>query len=98
MSQDPDPAIWAQTTPPERSNAVEDLIVELLSGLADKETLSPNQVAKTINEENWRRQLPQVRAAIQKLVDAGKIEVIRKGKVVEFENLKGIYRLRLAAS
>lgn len=80
------------------SNPVEILIVELLSGLTHKETLSPNQVAKTINEENWRRQLPQVRAAIQKLVDEGQIEVVRKGKVVPFENLKGIYRLRLAST
>ncbi|ESQ79040.1 DUF3253 domain-containing protein [Asticcacaulis sp. YBE204] len=78
------------------SNPVEELIVELLTDLKSNDTLSPNQVAKTINEENWRRQLPQVRAAIQKLVDEGKIEVLRKGKVVDFEGIKGIYRLRLA--
>ncbi|MDC7683419.1 histone H1/H5 family protein [Asticcacaulis sp. BYS171W] len=78
------------------SNPVEELIVELLTDLKGNDTLSPNQVAKTINEENWRRQLPQVRAAIQKLVDEGKIEVIRKGKVVDFEGIKGIYRVRLA--
>ena len=72
------------------SNPVEELIIELLTELGDKETLSPNQVAKTINAENWRRQLPQVRAAIGQLVDAGRIEVVRKGKVVEFDGIRGI--------
>lgn len=78
------------------ANPVEELIIELLTELGDKETLSPNQVAKTINAENWRRQLPQVRAAIGHLVEAGRIEVVRKGKVVEFDGIRGIWRIRLA--
>ncbi|MFT3998251.1 MAG: DUF3253 domain-containing protein [Asticcacaulis sp.] len=80
------------------ANPVEELIIELLNDLGDKETLSPNQVAKSINEENWRRQLPQVRAAIGQLVEAGRIEVVRKGKVVEFEGIKGIWRIRLSGA
>jgi hypothetical protein len=78
------------------TNPVEDLILTLLSELSLMDTLSPNQVAKAINEENWRRQLPQVRAAILQLVKSGRIHIIRKGKVVEeVETLKGIYRIRL---
>jgi len=77
------------------SNPVEDLIIDLLSNLKNKDTLGPNQVAKAINAEYWRRQLPQVRAAIQSLENAGRIEVVRKGKVVPFEGIKGIYRFRL---
>lgn len=80
------------------SNPVEELIIELLKDLGNNETLSPNQVAKTINEENWRRQLPQVRAAIGQLVEAGRIEIVRKGKVVDFEGIKGIWRIRLAGA
>ncbi|ADU13191.1 histone H1/H5 family protein [Asticcacaulis excentricus] len=80
------------------ANPVEELIVELLTELGDKETLSPNQVAKTINAENWRRQLPQVRAAIGQLVEAGRIEVVRKGKVVAFDGIRGIWRIRLAGA
>jgi len=78
------------------SNPVEDLIIELLTQLGHKETLSPNQVAKSINEENWRRQLPQVRAAIGQLVEAGRIEVVRKGKVADYEGIRGIWRIRLS--
>ncbi|MFT4089685.1 MAG: DUF3253 domain-containing protein [Asticcacaulis sp.] len=78
------------------SNPVEELIIDLLSSLKNNETLGPNQVAKAINAEYWRRQLPQVRAAIQALEEAGRIEVVRKGKVVPFEGIKGIYRVRLA--
>ncbi|UDF05369.1 DUF3253 domain-containing protein [Asticcacaulis sp. AND118] len=80
------------------SNPVEELIIERLNDLGDKETLSPNQVAKMINEENWRRQLPQVRAAIGQLVEAGRIEIVRKGKVVDYDGIKGIWRIRLAGA
>ena len=80
------------------SNPVEELIIELLKDLGNSETVSPNQVAKTINEENWRRQLPQVRAAIGQLVEAGRIEIVRKGKVVDYEGIKGIWRIRLAGA
>lgn len=80
------------------TNPVEELIIELLKDLGNSETLSPNQVAKTINEENWRRQLPQVRAAIGQLVEAGRIEIVRKGKVVDYEGIKGIWRIRLAGA
>ncbi len=77
------------------SSQVEETLLALLSQVKSPESISPNDVAKALNPENWQRQLPKVRAVILDLVRQGRIEVLRKGKPVEFEGLKGIYRIRL---
>ncbi len=79
------------------SQQVEETLLELLSQVRNSESISPNQVAKALNAENWQRELPKVRAVIVGLARQGRIEVLRKGKPVSPEDLKGIYRIRLAA-
>ncbi len=79
------------------SQQVEETLLELLSQVRNSESISPNQVAKALNAENWQRELPKVRAVIVGLARQGRIEVLRKGKPVSPEDLKGIYRVRLAA-
>ncbi len=79
------------------SQQVEETLLELLSQARNSESISPNQVAKALNAENWQRELPKVRAVIVGLARQGRIEVLRKGKPVSPEDLKGIYRVRLAA-
>ena len=80
------------------SQQVEDTLLELLSQVRNSESISPNQVAKALNAENWQRELPKVRAVIVGLARKGLIEVVRKGKPVAPEDLKGIYRVRLASA
>jgi hypothetical protein len=74
---------------------VEETLFDLLSQVRDKESISPNDIAKAVDATNWRRELPKVRAVIVGLARQGRIEVMRKGKPVEPEGLKGIYRIRL---
>ncbi len=78
------------------SSQVEETLLELLSQLRDNDSLSPNQVAKVLNAENWQRELPKVRNAALGLARNGRIEYVRKGKPISPEGIKGIYRLRLA--
>lgn len=78
------------------SQLVEETLFDLLSQVRDKESISPNDIAKAVDATNWRRELPKVRAVIVGLARQGRIEVMRKGRVVEPEGLKGIYRVRLA--
>ncbi|MEI9904713.1 MAG: DUF3253 domain-containing protein [Asticcacaulis sp.] len=59
--------------------------------------ISPNDVAKAVDRENWQRELPKVRAVAIGLARQGRLQVLRKGKPIEPEGLKGIYRLRLPA-
>jgi len=79
------------------SQLVEETLFGLLSQVRNKESIGPNDIAKAVDAVNWRRELPKVRAVIVGLARQGRIEVLRKGKVVGPEELKGIYRVRLAA-
>ena len=78
------------------SQIVEDTMLALLSQVREGESISPNDVAKAVSAENWQRQLPKVRAVILALTRQGRLEVVRKGKPVPLEGIKGIYRIRLA--
>jgi hypothetical protein len=77
------------------SSQVEETLLELLSQVREGESISPNQVAKALDAENWQRELPKVKAIAVGLARQEKIEFVRKGKPVSPEGLKGIYRLRL---
>ena len=78
------------------SQRVEETLLALLSQVRDGESISPNDVAKAVDLENWRRELPKVRAVAIGLARQGRVEILRKGKPVEPEDVHGIYRLRLA--
>ena len=80
------------------SQRIEETLFALLSQLRDQESISPNDVAKALGSENWNRQLPKVRGVIIAQAKQGKIEILRKGKPVSHEGLKGIFRIRLAGS
>ncbi len=80
------------------SSQVEETLLELLSQLREGESISPNQVAKVLDAENWQRELPKVKAVAIGLARQGRLEFVRKGKAVSPDGLKGIYRLRAAAA
>lgn len=80
------------------SQLVEETLLERLSQLRKGESISPNDIAKALSTENWQRELPKVRAVIIGLARQGRVELLRKGKPVEPEGIKGIYRVRLAES
>ncbi len=82
------------------SQRVEETLIALLSQVRDGESINPNDVAKAVatdvsNPEGWRRELPKVRAVAVGLARQGRIEILRKGKPVDPEDVRGIYRLRL---
>jgi hypothetical protein len=78
------------------SQIIEETILSLLSQVRTGESISPNQVAKALDAVNWRRELPKVRGVIIGLARQGRLEVLRKGKPIEPEGFKGVYRIRLS--
>ena len=80
------------------SQLIEDTLLGLLSQVRKDESISPNDVAKALGIENWQRELPKVRAVVISLARQGRLDILRKGKQVEPEGLKGIYRLKLPAA
>jgi hypothetical protein len=74
---------------------LEDTIFSLLADLAPGKSVSPEDVAKTADPENWRRRLGQVRAVAVGLARQGKLVILRHNKPADPETFKGVYRLRL---
>ena len=82
------------------SQRVEDTLMALLSQVREGESINPNDVAKAVatdvsNPEGWRRELPKVRAVAVGLARQGRIEILRKGKPADPDDVRGVYRLRL---
>jgi hypothetical protein len=79
--------------------SVEDAILDALAGVPGGKSIPPDQVAKAIDLERWRRILPQVKAAAVGLARIGKVDILRHNKPVDpAEPIKGVYRLRAASS
>lgn len=75
---------------------VETAIFDLLNAkVAPGKSISPEEVARAVDPEAWRRLLGQVRAVARGLARQGKLVILRHNKPADPEKLKGVYRLRL---
>ncbi|MBU6449782.1 MAG: DUF3253 domain-containing protein [Rhodospirillales bacterium] len=84
------------------SNPAEQTILEILATRGKHQSISPTDAAKALagnlSDESWRRFLAPVKQAAQRLARAGQIEILRKGKPIDPEQLHGVIRLRLTSS
>ena len=70
-------------------------IMELLGKRANGATACPSEVAREFfPEDEWKGEMERVRKAARRLVDAGKVEILQKGQVVDASTAKGAIRLR----
>lgn len=63
-------------------------------------TICPSEVARAIagpDETIWRKLMKPVRTVAVELARAGQVVVMRKGRVVDPESFKGVYRIGLKA-
>jgi hypothetical protein len=74
---------------------VEAAIFSLLAEREPGKSVSPEEVARAVDAEAWRRVLPQVRAAAVGLARGGRLVITRHGKPADPDSFKGVYRLRL---
>lgn len=74
---------------------VEAAIFDLLGKLAPGKSVSPEEVARAVDPEGWRRRLGQVRATAVGLARQQRLVITRHGKPADPESFKGVYRLRL---
>lgn len=72
---------------------IEDAIFALLAEVPAGKSVSPEQVARAVEAEGWRRLLPQVRATAVGLARQGRLVITRHGKPADPEAFKGVYRL-----
>jgi hypothetical protein len=77
------------------TSPIEDTLFQQLEALAPGKSVSPEDVAKALDAEGWRRLLPRVRSTAIGLARIGKLVITRHGKPADPNRFKGVYRLRL---
>jgi hypothetical protein len=77
--------------------AVEEAILALAGRPGAPRTIDPAEPARALagDAEDWQRLLPAVRRSAIRLAKAGKLVIYRKGKPVDPEDFRGVYRLGL---
>ncbi|KAF0182452.1 MAG: DUF3253 domain-containing protein [Hyphomonadaceae bacterium] len=75
--------------------SVDDAILALAAERGVASSISPEDAARAVDSENWRKRMGEVRDAAVRLAKAGRIVILRKGKPVDPENFKGVIRLRI---
>ena len=79
----------------------------ILEALAESGSAAPVDIARSLGAmrkrpsekaDAWRRFMNPVKQQMVHLARAGRIEIIRKGVVVDPEDFRGVVRLRLAGA
>jgi hypothetical protein len=74
---------------------VEAAIFDALDKVGPGKSISPEEVARTVDPEGWRRQLGKVRGVAVGLARAGRLTITRHGKPADPDDFKGVWRMRL---
>jgi hypothetical protein len=77
------------------SGPIESTIFDLLGKVAPGKSVSPEEVARAVDPEGWRRQLSHVRGTAVGLAREGRLVILRHGKPADPEDFKGVWRMRL---
>jgi hypothetical protein len=77
------------------TRSIEEAIFEVLQAKAEGQSIAPMEAARAADPEGWRGRIAQVRATAVGLARQGRLVILRKGKPVDPDGFKGVYRLRL---
>ena len=78
-----------------RDEAAEAAILRLVEARGPDKSICPTDAARLLDGAAWRSQLGRVRAAAAALARSGRIEILRKGKPVPLDAVRGVIRLRV---
>ena len=74
--------------------AITATILRIAAERGPEKSLCPTDVARAVSAENWRPLLGAVRKVAADLARQGKIEILRKGKPINPDDMRGVIRLR----
>lgn len=77
---------------------IETAILDLVEQRGPEKSICPSEAAREAFGEDWNAHMRHVRAAAVHLARQGRIEILRKGKPVDPDDFKGVYRLSLPRS
>lgn len=74
-------------------DAIQTAILRLVDARGPGKSICPSEVARDVFADDWRARMKTVRAAAVGLARAGRITILRKGRPVDPDDFKGVYRL-----
>ena len=74
--------------------ALEAAIDELLHARANDATICPSEAARRVDPDGWEALMEPARRAARRMVAAGTLEIVQKGRVVDPSTARGPIRLR----
>ena len=77
-------------------NDLEQAILDLVARLGPGKTAAPAEAAQALvgkDPEAWGRVMPLVRRVAIRLMKEGRIAIRRKGRVVDPDDFRGVYRI-----
>lgn len=89
------------TDPRPDDAAIETAMLRLVAERGAEKTVCPSEVARALggpHPDGWGPLMQPVRRVAVRLAHAGRIAILRKGKPVDPDDFRGIYRLSLPAS
>ena len=79
--------------------AIEESILRLTAERGPGKTICPSEVARELagpDPERWSRLMTPVRHVAVRLMKAGRVVIRRKGRPVDPDDFKGVYRISIA--
>lgn len=82
-----------------RDAQIEAKILELCINRGPAKSICPSEVARAleVQDDKWRALMKPVRTSAIALAEAGRIDILRKGKRTTPSEVKGVIRLRIIA-
>ena len=81
---------------------VADTILRLVTERGAAKSICPTEAARALDDgatpDGWRSHLSEVRRVARTLAQAGRIDILRKGRPIAVEEIRGVIRLRLKPS
>lgn len=74
--------------------AITTVMLQIAAERGPEKSLCPTDVARAVSAEDWRLLLGAVRKVAADLARQGKIEILRKGKPINPDEMRGVIRLR----
>jgi Protein of unknown function (DUF3253) len=77
------------------SDPIETVIFDLLAKVPAGKSVAPEDVARAIDPEGWRRMLSRVRGTAVNLARQNKVVILRHNKPADPDTFRGVWRMRL---
>jgi hypothetical protein len=74
---------------------IETAILQLVDKRGPNKSICPSEAAREVFGDDWNSHMRHVRSAAIHLARQGAIQILRKGKPVDPDNFKGVYRLAM---